>query len=407
MDLLKEGIDNKCVLATTLTKKLSIDNHTQTYTIYKIRLDQLYYNDQNDRIATWISQYKAENGIDRLDMDNKEQYNRTIQSFITDSNPEALKKTQNNIELIGQQEPGVVLADGRIIDGNRRFACLRNLEQKTEQTHYFDAVILEHDIAHNVKEIKKMELWLQHGVDKAVDYNPIDRLVGIYNDIVENKLLTVREYYISINKTQSEADIQREVEKAKLMVEFLEFINAPKQFYLARTMNLSESLKDLYSMLNKVKDDDIREDLKNNVFAQLIMAPVGDTNRYIRKIGKIASNTRLLDDYLSEQSQLVEKVCDIVEHYPVTTERVINEQIRAQKELQDNFSHSTEKWVSKADGDTSRNRPAHLAEKAYEMLDTIDTNIFKKMSDIQKDDIRKKLDLIQQIIDSIRDELDV
>jgi len=60
-----------------------------------------------------------------------------------------------------------------------------------------------------------------------------------------------------------------------------------------------------------------------------------------------------------------------------------------------------------ADGDTSRNRPAHLAEKAYEMLDTIDTNIFKKMSDIQKDDIRKKLDLIQQIIDSIRDELDV
>ncbi|WP_339802887.1 hypothetical protein MKY19_11525 [Paenibacillus sp. FSL R5-0744] len=405
MNLLKEGIENRSILPTTLTKKLSVDNHMQTYTVYKIRLDELYYNDQNDRIATWISQYKAENEITNIDTEDKEQYNRIIQGFITESNPEALKKTQNNIELIGQQEAGVILTDGRIIDGNRRFTCLRNLEQKTGKTQYFEAVILEHNIAHNAKQIKMLELFLQHGVDKPVDYNPIDRLVGIYNDIVENKLLTAREYASSSNQT--EADIKREVEKAKLMVEFLEFINAPKQFYLARTMNLSESLKDLYSMLSKVKNDDSREDLKNNVFAQLLMAPVGDTNRYIRKIGKIASNSRLLDEYLDEQSDLIESVCDAVEQHPVTTEKIINEHIRSQKEIQSEFARSTEKWVSKADGDASRNRPAQQAEKAYEMLDTIDTNIFKKISDVQKEDIREKLDLVQQILDSIRGELDV
>lgn len=405
MNLLKEGIDSKSILRTELTKKLSIDNHTQTYPVYKIRLDQLYYNDQNDRIATWISQYKAEHGVDRLDMADKEQYNQIIQTFITDSNPDALKKTQKNIELIGQQEAGVVLNDGRIIDGNRRFTCLRNLAQKTGQTQYFDAVILEHDIAHNAKQIKMLELLLQHGVDKPVDYNPIDRLVGIYNDIVENKLLTVREYANSVNQT--EADIQREVEKAKLMVEYLEFINAPKQFYLARTMDLSESLKDLYSMLKKVKDNDTREDLKNNIFAQLSVAPVQDMNRYVRKISKIAANPRMLTNYLDEQMETVEKVCDIIEQHPVTTEKVINEQIRTQEDLQDAFEHSTEKWVNKADGDASRNRPAQQAEKAYEMLDTIDTNIFKKLSDVQKDDIRGKLDLVQQMLDSIRSELDV
>lgn len=211
------------------------------------------------------------------------------------------------------------MTDGRIIDGNRRFTCMRNLEQKTGKTQYFEAVILEHNFAHNAKQIKMLELFLQHGVDKPVDYNPIDRLVGIYNDIVENKLLTAREYASSANQT--EADIKREMEKSRLMVEFLEFINAPKQFHLARTMNLSESLKDLYSMLSKVKNDDSREDLKNNVFAQLLMAPVGDTNRYIRKIGKIASNSRLLDEYLAEQSDLIENVCDAVEQYPVMTEK--------------------------------------------------------------------------------------
>lgn len=405
MNLLQEGIASKSVLATELTKKLSIDNHTQTYKVHKIRLDNLYYNDQNDRIATWISQYKAEHGVDQLDMNDKEQYNPIIQTFITKSNPEALKKTQNNIELIGQREAGVVLADGRIIDGNRRFTCLRNLEQKLGQTQYFEAVILEHDIMQNAKQIKMLELLLQHGVDKPVDYNPIDRLVGIYNDIVENELLTVREYASSVN--QQERDIQREVEKAKLMIEFLEFINAPKQFYLARTLDLSEALKDLQSMLKKVKDDDKREDLKNIVFAQLSIAPVSDMNRYIRRIGKIASNARMLHGYVDEQMELAEKVCDIIEEHPVTTEKVINEHIRTQAEIQDAFAHSTEKWVSKVDGEASRNRPTQQAEKAYDMLDTIDTNIFKKMSEEQKDDVRSKLDLVQQVLDSIRSELDV
>lgn len=405
MNLLTQGIENRNVIPTTLTKKLAVDNHTQIHKIYKIRLDQLYFNDQNDRIATWISQYKAENGSLHLETDNKEQYNRIIQGFITESNPNALNKTQTNIELIGQQEPGVVLTDGRIIDGNRRFTCLRNLEQKNGRTQYFEAVIIEHDMNRNAKEIKMLELLLQHGVDKPVDYNPIDRLVGIHNDIVENKLLTEREYASSVNQT--EAEIKREVEKAKLMVEFLEFINAPKQFHLARTLNLSESIKDLNNMLSKVKNDDSREDLKNNVFAQLLMAPIGDTNRYIRKIGKIASNSRILDDYLADQWDLTEKVCNAVEQHPVTTEKVINEHIRAKKEIQSEFARSTDKWVSKADSHASRNRPAQQVEKAYEILETIDTNIFKKISDEQKDDIRETLDLIQQTLDSIRGELNV
>lgn len=48
-----------------------------------------------------------------------------------------------------------------------------------------------------------------------------------------------------------------------------------------------------------------------------------------------------------------------------------------------------------------------LIEKAYEQLDNVDTNVFKKLSDDEKDNIRSKLDLVQEMIDSIRGELDV
>lgn len=405
MNLLKEGIANKSVLQTESTKKLSIDNDTQIYKIYKIRLDQLYYNDQNDRIATWISQYKAENEITNLDVNDRIIYNKIIQEFVIQSNMDAIKKTETNIDLIGQQEAGVVLSDGRIIDGNRRFTCLRNIEMKSGKTQYFEAVILEHDIINNAKQIKMLELLLQHGVDKPVDYNPIDRLVGIYHDIVETRLLTVREYADSVN--QPLPTINGEVEKAKLMVEFLEFINAPKQFYLARTLNLNDPLKELNTILKQCKDDDLREDLKNVVFANFLTQPAGDMTRYIRKIKKIASNSRLLTDYLVEQMHLTLKVCDVIEQHSVVTENIIKEEIRTHEDIQNAFAHSTDKWVSKADGDASRNRPAQQAEKAYEFLDTIDINIFRKLTDSQKEDIREKLNLVQNLLDSIRGELDV
>ena len=60
MNLLKEGILQQAVVKTTLTRKLTVDGLTKPYPVYKVRLDWLFYNDQNDRIATWISQYKAQ-----------------------------------------------------------------------------------------------------------------------------------------------------------------------------------------------------------------------------------------------------------------------------------------------------------------------------------------------------------
>ena len=123
MNLLKDGIEQNYVLRTDMAIKLTIDGNTQTYPVYKVHLSCLYFNDRNDRIATWINKYKLENHIDIFDKNNLEKYNDVIQKFIEESNPDAIARTKNNISLIGQQKPGVVLSDGRIIDGNRRFSC--------------------------------------------------------------------------------------------------------------------------------------------------------------------------------------------------------------------------------------------------------------------------------------------
>ena len=249
MNLLKEGMEQKAVIKTAMTRKLTVDGLTKAYPVYKVKLDWLFYNDQNDRIATWISQYKAQHEGKTPDTADREAYNNIIEEFIVASNPDAIRKTQMNIELVEQREPGVVLADGRIIDGNRRFTCLRRLAQKNERYGYFETVILDRSIENNAKQIKMLELSIQHGEESKVDYNAIDRLVGIYDDVVETGLLTEEEYSRSTNEPLS--DVRRRIEVAKLMVEFLEFINAPKQFYIARDLQLAFPLEELSKLLRK------------------------------------------------------------------------------------------------------------------------------------------------------------
>ena len=403
MNLLKEGKELKMVGETNYVKALTIDGLSKDYKVYEIRLDALFYNDQNDRIATWVNKYKQENNLSCFDLDNKERYNEIIHDFIVSSNKEAIDKTQKNIQIIGQQEYGVVLSNGRIIDGNRRYTCLRNIEKVTGVSQYFKAVILDYDIEQNKKQIKMLELQLQHGVDEKVGYNPIDRLVGIYNDIIETQLLTVKEYAKSVNSTEKEIDL--EVERAKLMVEFLEFFNMDKQFHIARELNLIDPLKELHKMLKKIIDEDKKEDLKQMVFTQFLMLE-GDKTRYARKIGKIAANTKFVDSYIEEQANLVYNLQEEVCKYDVITPKEIGV-LKSNEKAKAELEKITEKYVSKVDSDTTRNQPVKQIEKALDAIDMIDTNILKKLSMDQRDEMVEKLLAIEELIAEIKGVMNV
>ena len=92
--------DSSIISKTSLSRKLTIGGITKAYPVYRVRIDQLYYNDQNDRIATWITQYK--NDVDNISFSelSREEYNKIIEKFIIDSNPAAIEKTKrNNLSL--------------------------------------------------------------------------------------------------------------------------------------------------------------------------------------------------------------------------------------------------------------------------------------------------------------------
>lgn len=121
------------VKMTMLSKKLNVDGKTSAYPIYQILLDQLRYNTQNDRVATWVSEYQEEHGEGSLDAMDTEKLNEIIEGYIVSSDPEKLNATKKSICEDEQQEPGVVLSNGIVIDGNRRFTCLRQLAREKRQ----------------------------------------------------------------------------------------------------------------------------------------------------------------------------------------------------------------------------------------------------------------------------------
>ena len=401
MNLLREGLEQHVVEKTTLTRKLTLDGLTKAYPVYKVRLDQLYYNDQNDRIATWISQYKTQHNGAAPSLEDREEYNRIIEEFVVASNPEAIHKTQNNIEMVDQREPGVVLVDGRIIDGNRRFTCLRRLSQKNDRFNYFETVILDRNIENNAKQIKLLELSIQHGEESKVDYNPIDRLVGIYHDIEETGLLTIEEYARSTNEPESE--VRRRLEIAKLMVEFLEFINAPKQFYIARDLQLYTPLDELLKLIRKCREDEA-EDLKIAVFNNILMQTSSDTSRFIRGIKAIVGSD-YQEEFLEEQKELAAKVIDTLPPVGKMDTTAIREVVRNNDDITRELEGSMEKTLTKVRKNETRNRPVQLAEKATTFLESIDVNILTKLNDSEITRLDRQLGRLEQVIAQLRENM--
>lgn len=97
--------------------------------VYQIPLEYLFYNNENGRIASEMEKERI--NLEPVSDNISVKYNDEIAKLIRKDNPSRLNKTKKDIEKSGQKISGYVLDDGRIIDGNRRFTALRELQRET------------------------------------------------------------------------------------------------------------------------------------------------------------------------------------------------------------------------------------------------------------------------------------
>lgn len=394
--------DVKLVEKTNLTRKITLGGVTKAYPVYKVRLDQLFYNDQNDRIATWITQYRNDvNSIDFSSLD-RDKYNDIIGRFIIESNPSAIEKTKNNIMLVNQREPGVALSDGRIIDGNRRFTCLRLLNEEDSSFNYFETVILNESEGVNQKQIKMLELSIQHGEESKVSYNLIDMALGAYHDIIETKLLTIDEYVSSTN--ESLADVKKRIETAKLIIEFLEYMKVPGQYHIAREMQIYSVFFELVPLLKRCETDEAVKQLKVSVFNNVMMGAFADHRKYIRKV-KEMMDSGLFVSYMRKQNKISEELAERIEEVDITNKQDLQLFVKSNEDITEDLQISMDRSVLQAKKAQTKSKPTQLVNKSISMLMDVDTRIVEMLNEEEKGKLSAQLEKLSGVASLLQAEV--
>jgi hypothetical protein len=391
MDLLNLNLNK-----TGDSKKLSIQGQTKHFDVFRIPLEKLIYNKKNGRIATYVSQYLDEGNQFPSE---KDIFNEIIEEYIVKSNPDALSKTKQNIRLLSQTEPAVVLSDGIVVDGNRRFTSLRQLSREGAGTqfNYLEAVILDRS-KYSEKDIKRLELNLQHAVESRVDYNPIDRLVDIYRDLIENGGVFTSEEYM-LETQMSSKKIKEEIEVAKLMIQYLEYIKKPLKFHVAREQKIDGPLREVYSILKSPKIDSNKiSDIRDFLFTNIISLN-GDVTRRIRALKAVFEDRNLANQILSKIDEL-ELLDDVEDSLEINSQ---TETVELDKNICDKITDITETYVERKKIQNAKNQPLEILNKAFRQLQEIDRDLVIRLNTQQRDEFQNLLRAVEKYVEELGD----
>lgn len=405
---LNKLIEEKSIEKTTLTKRLTIGGETKDYPVYKFPLEYLYYNDQNGRINTVYHHYISNHRKLTPEI-GESKYNEIFEKFIFDSKKQALKDTQISIFEKGQQEPGVILSDGRVIDGNRRFTALRRIQRDTNIKQYFEAVILSFDIKNKLdeKKIKELELDLQLGRQERVSYDPIDRIFDVYNTIEVQKLMTPEEYKKASGAGNTKG-INKDLRLADLIIKFLSIVapneNPIDKFYLARELKLDGPLEDIERTINKLKKD--KETITQNVLTilavQIAKSEVGDRDitRKIRDVKyNILDNPEMKEHFIIATDEHVDNIIDFFESNPIDKASDLKNNLNNNLEIAEVSSkllQTTNRLSNK--GQITANRRQSLV-KLQEIRDTLEDLSSEDLKELHEEEFFEAKEILQEIRD--------
>lgn len=416
MNLLEMAAANK-LRKTGEKKKLSIPNQVDDkYDVYEIPLDFLYYNDQNGRINTLYKKYSSTHGLISPEPGDSE-YNKIFEKFIFESNTQAMKDTKQSIDEKFQQEPGVVLPDGRVIDGNRRFTALRMLERESKFPKCFNAVILSlnHNLKTDEKIIKELELDLQLGREERVNYDPIDRIFDVYNTIEVEKLMTVEEYK-KASGAKNTRGINRDIRLAKLIIKFIEIVspigNPIDKFYLARDLKLDGPIEEIEGTINKLKSDK-KEEIKDAVLVHLISSKVvdkqSDSTRVMREFKKnILKDNDRLQFFLASADDKVDTVIDTFQVNPIQSANELKTVIEQNNEARESvvkLIRSTDRLINKGKIENERTKALIELENIRDSLSEIDSEDFSELTQDENIEVREIISEITDILYKLKKEM--
>lgn len=397
------GIAEGWVRKTDNTERKFIGGQNQDCPIYEVRVDKLHFNVQNGRIATFISRYQAEHpeGLpqDQTELDN------LIAGMVEADNPKHLKTTMLDIKNKGQQQSAIILTNGVVIDGNRRFTCLRKLSAAENTLRMLRCCVFPDTYDENA--IKGLELEIQLGEDTKQEYDAISRLVDIDRWVNEGRM-TAEEYAKHANMKQSK--MKNCLAQIDMLKDFLEFCEAPGAFHIAQDLKLQGPIESLTNGLVKVKNKDKREEIKNAVFVNLMCQTFGDATRGVREfIDNLIADDKLREEQLDYAVEVLERLAEKPEDVVVTTE-YLRDAFGSDTRLKEGMKASRNVARAKAGNRKIKNGQVRAVRNALSDVNDVDVEILHKLEPEQlvdmQDGLQSLLEKAQEVLDVVQKTLE-
>ena len=293
------------------------------------------------------------------------------------------------------------MKDGRVVDGNRRFTCLRRIQKVTNQEQYFETIILDFDYENDYRYIKSLELELQMGVDEKVKYDPIDRLFGVYKSIRIEKAFTIEEY-AALFDDYSVKDVKKDLELAELMCEYLDFQGSHGKYYIAKDMDLQGTLHEIPSILEKVKkkDPNLVDDVKLRIFASIGAGVSSRLNLFMRDIRDVIDGGDL-KKYLDETEDAVNNAIQALEESPVQNYNDLSDGLRKRDDIKEGLITPVTTQKKAVDSKKLKKAPIKNSRDALSTLNAIHIESILDMSKDDRDELKRILGMLQDKISEI------
>jgi hypothetical protein len=379
--------------STDRTLRVWLKGRKEDLRVYRIPIEHLYFNIENGRYADKMLQLKADHpGVDidpKTDTWKNEickmlkgEYRGNINIEGTERDRNEFDRLKDDISKREQLNPGIVLADRGVIDGNRRLAVLISLGD--DRFSRFDGVILPSDIS--AEDRWRIEVGIQLGKDQQLDYSPINKLLKIRQGLQMFKNLPLRSGKTAESMVAdalygvSKEEVMESIEIINLIDEYLDFFKCKGQYHLVgeKSERFIETLGSL-----KAAEDKLPPHEKAKLKAQLFVVIKED----IMNNWEIRNVKRALGGIANARGRKSTPIRKAVDHLIAHT--------TDPKMIRDSYGNGSQiKIVEKSkvicrefkdifDAEKDANQPLTLAKDAHTKLETLKESLkdFKKQED--------------------------
>jgi len=261
---------------------LEIKGKATNKEVYRLPTNLLAFNVESGRFAADFKTMEKKQGRKLNPWDSHDRL--LLKKMLLETDPMHIKQLREDIERVGQLDPGIITAAGLLINANRRMAVLMDLREKKnlDKFDYIDVIILPPAL--NDVELYKIEAKLQYAKDLKVAYSPINTLLKIKEGLAKRIKIGELAAILGVKNQDIEADVKR----LELMEDFSKYAWGLIDYKKLEEEQVSEHFIDMQKNLEKYSNEGYRPtEIRSLVKLHFALIKAGYSHLNVRKLGNI------------------------------------------------------------------------------------------------------------------------